>query len=94
MLKRSILFAFVLCTLFLVALAPMNLNQAPENTAKLQATVIVPPVVATVVAPIIPSGSSAPITAMPMSPIIIIGLLVVLGLAVVIGGMALMSRRS
>ena len=95
MLKRIILFAFILSTLVLIALAPMNITSASEeNTAKLQATVVVPP---ELVLPT-PASGPAPVVVvttggMPTSTMIIVGLLVLLGFAVVIGGAALMSRR-
>jgi hypothetical protein len=88
MLKRIILFAFVLSTLAVVALAPMNVSSAPENTVALQETVVV----TIEVGPTASSGGAP--SGMPTSTMIIIGLLVVLGIAVVIGGMALVSRRS
>ncbi len=91
MLKRIILFAFILSTLVLVALAPMN----NTPTVNLQATVIAPPpVVATVMAPLVPSDGPAPVAGMALSTMIIIGLMVVLGLAVIVGGMALVNRRA
>ena len=89
MLKRIIVFAFVLSALILIALAPMNVNQAPADSAKLQETLVV--TVAMVTAT--PSGG-IPVTGFPASTTIILGLLVLLGIAVVIGGIALMSRRA
>lgn len=91
MIKRVILFAFVLSTLAVIALAPMNASPAPENSAKLQETVVVTVGVVTSTAS---GGSSTPVAGMPMSTMIIVGLLVILGIAVVIGGMALISRRA
>ncbi len=91
MLKRIILFAFVLSTLSVIALAPMNVSPAPDNTANQQETVVVTVGVVTSTA----SGSgTSPVAGMPMTTMIIVGLLVILGIAVVIGGMALISRRS
>jgi hypothetical protein len=89
MLKRIILFAFVLSTLAVIALAPMNLSSAPDNSVNLQETVAV----TIEVGPTASSGGGAP-AGMPTSTMIIVGLLVILGIAVVIGGMALMSRRA
>ena len=90
MLKRIILFAFLLTMLGLLAFAPMNMNQAPETNAKYQATVIATVVVAS---PVIPGATSPAVDDMSSSMIIIIGLLIVLGIGVVVGGAALMSRR-
>jgi len=91
MLKRIILFVFILSALALIALAPMQANPTGQNSARLQdATVVVTVMVDTPA----PTASSAPAAgALPVSTMIIFGLLVVLGLAVVIGGMALMRPR-
>lgn len=90
MLKRIILFAFVLSVLALVALAPFNASPAPSNSAKLQETLVVTVAVVTAT----PASGAIPVTGMPTSTMVIVGLLVILGIAVVIGGFALMSRRA
>jgi hypothetical protein len=90
MLKRIILSIFVLSALALIMHAPIKVDAAPENTAKLQETLVVTIAVVTAM----PTDSSMPPAAsLPMSTMIIFGLLVVLGLAVIVGGMALMRPR-
>ena len=89
MLKRIIVYALVLSTLVLIALAPMNVSGSAENSAKLQETLVVTIGVVTAT----PAGT-IPVTGFPASTTIILGLLVLLGLAVVLGGIALMSRRA
>lgn len=109
MLKRIVLFAFVLSTLVLVALAPMNMTTTPQNAIRLQTTVVAtvaaiptmmngsnPAAMPTMMNGVVPSPVAPIIVTnggMTSSTMIIIGLLVVLGFAVLIGGMALMSRR-
>ena len=91
MLKRIILFVFMLSALALIALAPMQAGPTGVHGAKLQeATVVVTVVIDT---PPPAARSAPPAGALSASTMIIFGLLVVLGLAVVIGGMALMRPR-
>ncbi len=90
MLKRVILFTFVLSTLALLALAPFNVSPASDHSAKLQETLVVTVAVVTAT----PGAGGIPVTGMPASTMIIVALLVILGIAVVIGGFALMSRRA
>jgi len=84
MLKRiSILTLIVLSTLGLAALAPVNASASVTA----QDTVVVPTiVVSTVIVPVTgqPAGT-------PLSTLLIIGLLVILGFAIIVGGLA-MSR--
>jgi hypothetical protein len=95
MLKRIILFMFVLSALLLIALAPMNVSPDPGSIAKLQETVVVTVAVVTAAPTVaVPADSSTPAGGgLPISTMTIFGLLVVLGLAVIIGGMALMRPR-
>ncbi len=96
MLKRIIILVFVLSALVLLAMAPMGSDAA----AKLQST-DVPTVevgVTIVVGTAAPQGTPAtiPVTGgggLPMSTVLIFGLVAILGVAVVIGGMALLNRR-
>lgn len=105
MLKRIAVLVFILSAMVLLAMAPMNANAAPIDTHKFQTTeeptVVVdetPVVGITIeVGATATSQSNIPVTGggggMPTSTLIIFGLVAVLGIAVVLGGMALMSRR-
>jgi hypothetical protein len=109
MLKRIAILAFILSTVVLMAMAPMNGTTASENTRKLQTTVE-PTMEVTVEVTVVVETStpgaavtatadqgSIPVTGgggLPMSTLLIFGLVAVLGIAVVIGGMALLSRRN
>ena len=96
-LKHVFLFVFVLATLaLLVALVPMNVSSAPARAPKLQDTVVpavtvevtsVVPVTSVVTSP---AGEVVPVTGgTTMSPILIIGLLVLIGIAIVVVALAL-----
>jgi hypothetical protein len=83
-LKHVFLFGFVFATLaLLVALVPMNVSSAPA----LQDTVV-PDVTVVVTSPV--GGYPVPVTGGPtMSPILVIGLLVLIGIAIVVVALAL-----
>jgi hypothetical protein len=88
MLKRiSILTLIVLSTLGLAALAPVNASASvtAQDTVVVP-TIVVPTIVSTVIVPVTgqPAGT-------PLSTLLIIGLLVILGFAIIVGGLA-MSR--
>ena len=88
MLKRIMILAVVLSTLVLLAVIPMSLSAV----SKAQTTVEVPPVT------IVPAGETPviPVTGgseFPMSTLIILVLLGIVGLAVIVGGAALLNRR-
>lgn len=96
MLKRIAVLFFILSAMVLLAMAPMNVNASATDTQKFQTTEE-PPVVGITIevgATSTPEGV-VPVTGggMPTSTLIIFGLVAVLGIAVVLGGMALMSRR-
>jgi hypothetical protein len=87
MFKRiSILTLIVLSALGLAALAPMNATASvtAQDTVVPGPTIIVPTVLSTVVVPVTgePTGT-------PLSTLLIIGLLVILGFAIIVGGMAM-----
>ena len=90
MLKRTIIYILVLTSLALLAMAPLNLTSATENTHKAQTTVEVTVIVPgpTLLAP------SAPATGeISQSTLIIIGFLVIILIVIVIGGAILASNR-
>ena len=98
MFKRiSILTLIVFSTLVLAALAPFSASGSVAAQAATVAPTIVGP---TIVVPtvVVTTGSTAvvvPVTGTggtPLSTLLIIGLLIVLGFAIIVGGMA-MSRR-
>jgi len=88
MLKRiSILTLIVLSALGLAALAPLN---TPASVAA-QDTVVVP-TIGVVTTVIVPTTVVVPVTGpagTPLSTLLIIGLLIVLGFAIIVGGMAM-----
>ena len=91
MLKRIMIVAAVLSTLVLLAVIPMSVSAVSSDMPKFQTTVEVPVTIA-------PAGEtpSIPVTGggeFPMSTMIILVLLGIVGLAVVIGGAALLNRR-
>ena len=89
--KRVFLFVFVLATLTLFALMPMNVSSAPEQAPGLQVTVV--PVTAVVTSPV--STYPIPVTGAPtMSTILIIGLLILIGVIVIIAGISLTNKSS
>lgn len=95
MFKRiSILTLIVFSTLVLAALAPFNASASvAAQDATAAPTIVVPTVVVTVVSTgvVVPVTGTGPV-GMPLSTLLIIGLLIILGFAIIVGGMA-MSRR-
>jgi hypothetical protein len=94
MFKRiSILTLIALSTLVLAGLAPFS---ASASVAAQDPTVAPTVVVPTVSVPTVVSTVIVPVTGQPagtpLSTLLIIGLLVILGFAIIVGGMA-MSRR-
>jgi hypothetical protein len=100
MLKRIVILVFILSALSALAMAPMSSTNAPKLQST-EAPTDAPTVdvgVTVVVGTSVPEGTpgTVPVTGgggMPMSTMLIFGLVAVLGVAVVIGGMALLSRR-
>ncbi len=94
MLKRIVILVFILSTLVVLAMAPMSVSKETENTGNLQVTVEVTVIVETPV-PVGGTPNQVPVTGSgsPMTTLIIFGLIAVLGVAVLIGGAALFSRR-
>jgi hypothetical protein len=99
MLKRILILVFILSALSALAMAPMSSTNAPKLQST-EAPTDAPTVdvgVTVVVGTSAPEGTpgTVPVTGggMPMSTMLIFGLVAVLGVAVVIGGMALLSRR-
>ena len=96
MFKRIAVLVFILSAFALLALAPMNVSSAAANAHKLQTTVESSPVVGVTV---VVGATSAPGTipatggGLPMSTLIIFGLLAIIGIAVVIGGIAMVNRN-
>jgi hypothetical protein len=98
MLKRIVILVFILSTLVMLAMAPMNVTTAPKFQTTVEPTVEVTVVVETATPGAVATtdSGSIPVTGnggLPMSTLLIFGLVAVLGIAVVIGGMALLSRR-
>jgi hypothetical protein len=96
MLKRIIVLVFVISALTVLAMAPAGAQDAPKFQSTDAPTVDVG--VTVVVGTSVPEGTpgTVPVTGgggMPMSTMLIFGLVAILGVAVVIGGMALLSRR-
>jgi hypothetical protein len=97
MLKRIVILAFVLSALALLALAPMNETSIsikdPGSQNKAQVTVVVatPAAEATPVPGVIPVTGNGGV---PMTTMLVLGLLAILAFAVVIGGFALISRNT
>jgi hypothetical protein len=96
MLKRIIILVFVLSALTVLAMAPAGVQDAPRLQSTDAPTVDVG--VTIVVGTSVPEGTPGTIpntggSGLPMSTILIFGLVAILGVAVVIGGMALLSRR-
>ena len=74
---------------------PMNVTSAAGDTQKLQTTIEPTSMIGITVEVVLtsePEGTPSQ-SGLPMSTLIIFGLIAVLAIAVVIGGMALMSRR-
>jgi hypothetical protein len=96
MLKRIVILVFILSAVAVLAMAPMSTQDAPRLQTTDEPTVDVG--VTVVVGTSAPEGTPGTIPAtggggMPMSTMLIFGLVAILGVAVVIGGMALLSRR-
>jgi hypothetical protein len=96
MLKRIVILVFVFSALVLLAMAPMSSQAAPQLQATDVPTVDIG--VTVVVGTSAPDATpgTIPVTGgggMPMSTMLIFALVAVLGVAVVIGGLALISRR-
>jgi hypothetical protein len=95
MLKRIVILVFILSAVAVLAMAPMSTQDAPRLQATDEPTVDVG--VTVVVGTSAPEGTPGTIPTtgggMPMSTMLIFGLVAILGVAVVIGGMALLSRR-
>jgi len=91
-LKHVFLFVFVFATLaLLVALVPMNVSSAPAQAPGLQDTVV-PAVTLVVTSPA--GGYPVPVTGgNTMSPILVIGLLVLIGIAIVVVALALTNTN-
>ena len=97
MLKRvSILTLIVFSALALSAVMPLSASAAVAAQDTVVPTVGVPTIVTTIIAP---TGASTPVVVpvtgqdgTPLSTLLIIGLLVILGFAIIVGGMAA-SRR-
>ena len=88
MLKRiSILTLIVLSALALAALAPGSASASVAAQETLVPTIVGPTVVSTVIVPVTGADGDG----LPLSTILIIGLLVLLGFAIIVGGLA--SRR-
>ena len=93
MLKRTLIFAFILSALLMAALAPANFSRALSTGPQLQTTAEPTAAVGVtvVVGPTSASGSPTPVIS--TSTLIIVALLIIVGLAVIVGGMALMRRQ-
>jgi hypothetical protein len=99
MLKRIAILIFILSAMVVLAMAPMSAAASSADTHKFQTTeeppATEPPVVGVT---IVVGATDAPQPApagggLPMSTLIIFGLIAVLGIAIVLGGMAMFSRR-
>ena len=91
MLKRTLLFLLVLAAVALLAMAPLNLTSAVENTHKAQATVQVTLVLPTPGPTLAPSAP--PTDDFSQSTLIIMGLLFIMLFVIVLGGALLVSNR-
>lgn len=91
-LKHVFLFVFVFATLaLLVALVPMNVSSAPAQAHQLQDTVV-PAVTVVVTTPA--EGYPVPVTGdNTMSPLLVIGLLVLIGIVIVVVALALTNAN-
>lgn len=91
-LKRVFLFVFVFATLaLLVALVPMSVSSAPAQAPQLQDTVV-PATTVVVTSPA--GGYPVPVTGSnTMSPLLIIGLLVLIGILIVVVALALTNAN-
>jgi hypothetical protein len=97
MLKRVLAITFILSCLALAAFVPAGMTHAASNLQGTPLpTVIVPTdVVPTVVIPGSTAQPVVPVTGAPsFSGLIILGLIVIVALAIIVGGLALMARQS
>ena len=91
MLKRTLLYILIFTTLALLAMAPLNITSASENTHKAQTTVQVTVVLPTPGPTLAPS---APATGgVSQSTLIIVGLMIILLFVIIIGAAMLVSSR-
>ncbi|SRR6266498_1995146 len=93
MLKRVLIMSFILSGILLIALVPVSASQASSN---LQVTIVPTVIVPTVVVPgVVTAQPAVPVTGGPTSftSLILLGLIVVVALAIIVGGLALMSRQ-
>jgi hypothetical protein len=94
MLKRVAILIFILSAMVLLAMAPMSAAASSADTHKFQTTEEPPVVGVTIVVGATDAPPAAPAGGgLPMSTLIIFGLIAVLGIAIVLGGMAMFSRR-
>ena|SRR5690349_2619936 len=111
MLKRTLIFVFILSALALLAMAPMNTSAASGNNQKrqetLQPTVVEPTVVEPTVESTLDPGVTLAVETFTPTPGFIpdtgnndpsantltYALLAIIGIAVVVGGIALINRR-
>ena|SRR5689334_17850065 len=111
MLKRTLIFVFILSALALLAMAPMSASSVSENNQKRQETVEPTVVEPTVVEPTVESTIDPGVTLAvetltptpgfvpdtgnndPSANMLTYALLAIIGIAVVVGGIALISRR-
>ena len=96
MFKRVFVMAFIWSLLVLAALMPASMTQAASNLQGTPLPTILPTVVVpTVVVPGSTAQPGVPVTGAPSNfSLIILGLIVVVALAIIVGGLALMSRQS
>jgi hypothetical protein len=97
MFKRILVMAFMLSFLALVALVPATMTHAAGNLQGTPLPTIVVPtdLIPTVVVPGSTAQPVVPVTGAPsFSSLIILGLIVVVALAIIVGGLALMARQS
>jgi hypothetical protein len=95
MLKRIVILIFILSAMVLLAMVPMNVAASSDTTHKFQTTEEPPVVGVTIVVGATDAPATAPANGngLPLSTLIIFGLIAVIGIGIVLGGMALMSRR-
>ena len=92
MLKRVLAITFMLSGLALAAFVPAGMTHAAGN---LQGTPLPTVIVPTVVIPGSTAQPVVPVTGAPsFSSLIILGLIVLVALAIIVGGLALMARQS
>lgn len=95
MLKRTVIFSVILATLAMFVLVPMNVAADSEYMPEAQTTVEVTVSVQTAAPADETPAPGIPVTGggFAMTTIIILGLLGLLGVAIIIGGAALLNRR-